>query len=256
MAGKSTEGKTKRTFMDFFWGINKPGMSEEQNAEAKRKRKFWAFWIMIYKAYSIGMFTFIEHLHRAHYTIIHHKIDDLIPFVEIFVIPYWTWFPYLNVPQAVLFFNDNFEEFFTYAVPSVIARTVFYTVSLIWPNGLDIRLKEMPRHNFCTKLVELLWAVDPPVNVTPTIHVHDTLLSMVAVTKNAHVPKFIKFVYNVWGILICLAVAFVKQHSVIDVAMALVMFAFLYWFAYKSNIVRNLYKKVERSRFLRNPKSN
>jgi hypothetical protein len=44
---------------------------------------------------------------RANVTDMYMKLDDMIPFCELFVIPYFIWFAYIAVGYVFLFFNKN-----------------------------------------------------------------------------------------------------------------------------------------------------
>ena len=50
---------------------------------------------LIYAALYMVWFMALEKHTFSHYSIIHTAVDDLIPFNEIFVIPYYTWFLYV-----------------------------------------------------------------------------------------------------------------------------------------------------------------
>ena len=57
--------------------------------------------ILIYAPIYMIWFIFLEKHTFAHYSVIHTAIDDMIPFQEIFVIPYYAWFLYVSVTIAI-----------------------------------------------------------------------------------------------------------------------------------------------------------
>ena len=56
--------------------------------------------VLYFVTYFIWFYV-LEHVDRLHYTVIHTDIDDRIPFVEAFIIPYDMWFLY--VALVILF---------------------------------------------------------------------------------------------------------------------------------------------------------
>ena len=139
-------------------------------------------------------FFLIEHWRRAHYTVIHTAVDDHIPFMEIFIIPYAFWFIYMAAFGLYVFFVDErcYHELCTFLA---IGMTVFVIISAVFPNTLMLRPAVMPRSNVFTAMCSLLYRIDTPTNVTPSIHV-----------------------YNSLGVI--LSTMFLKQHSFSDVIMA------------------------------------
>lgn len=54
--------------------------------------------------------------------------------------------------------------------------TIFIVVSVIYPNGLDIRPKQLGHSNIALILVDLLYKIDTPTNVLPSIHIFNLLV--------------------------------------------------------------------------------
>ena len=51
--------------------------------------------LLMYGALYITWFSIIEKHRFSHYAVIHTVIDDKIPFVEAFIVPYYLWFFYV-----------------------------------------------------------------------------------------------------------------------------------------------------------------
>lgn len=188
----------------------------------------------------------------SQYHIIHSKLDDIIPFNELFIIPYASWFFYINVSSHILaIVFGEIQEVFRFEVFTVIGELVFLLTSTFWPNGLDIRPKVMPRDNALVRLVWSFYRVDPPINVTPTIHVYSTIAAMIAGTHMKKVPKLPRYIYVYWGVLICVSVVFVKQHSVVDVAGALIMAVVVYPICYRTDFPLRFYRKFINRKILK-----
>ena len=62
-------------------------------------------WILSYFIIYLLWFKSVETTVTSHFHVIHTALDDMIPFCEIFVIPYFLWFAY--VAWGVIFFALN-----------------------------------------------------------------------------------------------------------------------------------------------------
>ena len=81
----------------------------------------------------------------------------------------------------------------------------------------------MPRDNILTRICGILYAADTPTNVTPSIHVYNSIAVMIAAVRtDAKLFRswFSKAVMAAIGLSIILATMFLKQHSFSDVVIA------------------------------------
>ena len=100
----------------------------------------------------------------------------MIPFCEIFIIPYLLWFPYVVITVVYfLFRNKNKKEYFQLIFNLMMGMTVFLVVSYIYPNVQYLRPAVFPRSNIFTRLVAELYRTDTPTNILPSIHVFNSL---------------------------------------------------------------------------------
>lgn len=147
--------------------------------------------------------------------VIHSPLDDIIPFCEIFVVPYVFW--YLLIVITLVYFalynTDNFRRFQTFII---ITQVVAMAIYIIFPNVQQLRPEEFARDNIFTQIVSIIYSVDTNTNVFPSLHVAYSLgiASVWLKEKTASLPWKIFVVVAV--ILICLSTAFIKQHSVLD----------------------------------------
>ena len=204
-----------------------------------------------YGVFYLVTFALIENWNRLHYTVIHTAVDDMIPFCEVFIIPYLMWFVYAFGFAFYMFLQDE-KSYHEVAAFLVIGMTVFLAVSVFFPNILLLRPETMPRNNIFTYMVERLYAVDTPTNVTPSIHVYNSLAVMIAVWRtDAKLvrSKMSKILMTVLGFLIILSTMFLKQHSVGDVLSGLALAGIGYSMVYIKGLVvtfRSFDRRVER----------
>lgn len=195
--------------------------------------------MVLYMLFYCAGFLVIENWNRLHYTVIHTVVDDMIPFCEWFIIPYLLWFLYVSGFTIYMLFTDekSYHEICTYLA---IGMTVFLVVSAVFPNILFLRPQTMPRDNVLTRICGILYAADTPTNVTPSIHVYNSIAVMIAAVRtDAKLFRswFSKAVMAAIGLSIILATMFLKQHSFSDVVIATGLALCCYILVYKLEFV-------------------
>ncbi len=203
-----------------------------------RRKRLYHFWPMfLYMLLYLLWFHLIEAIPRTHYLAITLPIDRVIPFVEVFVIPYVSWFMFVAVGIIGCYYADR-DTYDSLCTSLILGMTTFLIVSTFLPNRQPLRLIEMPRDNIFTRMIATLWRSDTPTNVWPSIHVFNTAAVEMAILKSDH-PTFRKPVFRVlltiWSILIILSTVFIKQHSMFDVLTALFLIVVCYIRIYREN---------------------
>ena len=194
--------------------------------------------LIIYMAVYGAWFACLEKAVTHPQTIIHVKLDDYIPFCEVFVIPYFLWFAYVSVVVLYCFFKNK-QEYYRACFFLFTGMTVFLVISTLWPNGQHLRPSVMPRDNIFTTMVAALYKADTPTNLWPSIHVYNSIGAHLAVTHNEKLRKnkVIYFGSLILCISIILSTVFIKQHSCFDVITGILMGAIMYVIVYQLDII-------------------
>ena len=187
------------------------------------------------------------------YHVIHSAIDDEIPFIEYFIVPYLLWFVFIAAVMLYFFFTDV-EGFYRLAKLMFAGMTIFLIVSTLVPNGLNIRPYAFERDNIFVDMVKLLYRADTPTNVMPSIHVYNSLAACIAISQSRALQKHRAVCTGAYVLaaLIIMATMFLKQHSVIDVASAVVMAHMLYQFFYVPEGRQYAERRLSRTAMLQN----
>lgn len=205
--------------------------------------------LVIYMLIYLIWFAYLEKTVTTSYHIIHIRLDDYIPFLEIFVIPYFLWFAYVAFVMLYCFFKDK-NEYYKNCVFLFTGMTVFLIISALWPNGHNLRPYILPNENFLTQMVRALYRADTPTNLWPSIHVYNSLGTHFAVMHCSELRKQKWIRHGSW--ILCLSIilstVFIKQHSVFDVITAFVMAAVMYLVVYQE-------ERLLSGRFARKPDS-
>ncbi len=201
--------------------------------------------IIFYAPVYMIWFIYIEHHTFAHYSIIHTKIDDLIPFNEIFVIPYYTWFVYVSLGLLFFMFSFDVDDYYRNFFFLATGMTIFLVVSTLFPNMHYLRPAVFPRDNIFTSLVQVIYSHDTPTNLWPSIHVYNSIGTMIAVHRSKRFNNVGKIISDFIGISIIVSTLFIKQHSVYDVITAFIMATIFYIVFYQTSILDSFCTRQE-----------
>ena len=203
--------------------------------------------VLVYAIIYLVWFFSLENAHVLHYTEIHTDLDDKIPFLEIFIIPYLGWFAYCAFFLLYFLFKHDLEDYFKNCAFFFIGMTLFLIISSIWPNIQYLRPQVMPRDNIFTYMVARLYKTDTPTNLWPSIHVYNTIGTCIAVINSKRFANNRKVRYGslIFGILIILSTMFIKQHSIIDVLGGMLFAILSNLLVYKSELIVNAFKRYQ-----------
>lgn len=198
-------------------------------------KKYKHAWVLCYFFIYAPWFIWLEKTVTTTYHPVHIWLDDIIPFNEWFVIPYYLWFLFIAATIAYLFFMNK-KEFYRCTAFLFIGMTICLFIYTVWPNGQNLRpdLDTLGRNNIFIEVLRNLYGTDTCTNVCPSIHVFNSIGACIAIfhCKEFFNKKWLRFSTVVLTILICLSTVFLKQHSAMDllcgVGLAIVMYIFVY----------------------------
>lgn len=160
------------------------------------------------------------------------SIDAVIPFCEWFIIPYVLWYPFILFTNVLLARKGTKSEYMYLAIMTIVGMVICLVGNTVFPTEIarDPNLLEnLGRSNILTKLTAFIYACDdPPRVVFPSMHVYGSIVLAAALIKSKNVKSYVKVCGTVLAVLICLSTVFVKQHSVIDLVAAVILFALLH----------------------------
>ena len=159
-------------------------------------------------------------------------LDTKIPFCEYFVPAYYFWFVFLI---GIHFYTGLFDvpAFKKLMYFIMITYTVTSLIYIIYPTKQELRPTEFAGNNIFITVINGLYNFDTNTNVCPSLHV---IGSFAVLFTSWHCKRFRSFWWQLGFIsatvLICLSTVFLKQHSVVDIWVALAVCAVAYPFAY------------------------
>ena len=150
----------------------------------------------------------------------HCALDDMIPFCEGFAVFYVGWYALVfgTLLYTLLYDIEGFKNVSKFII---ITQVIAMACYIIYPSRQDLRPEVMPRDNFLCSLMAFIYSFDTSTGVCPSLHVGYSMGILSVALKNRDIKAIWKLLLAVFVIMICLATAFVKQHSVLDILAAL-----------------------------------
>lgn len=212
----------------------------------KLVKKYGHAWILLYFSIYLPWFAYLEKHVTTQYHVMHSALDDLIPFNEYFVIPYFFWFIYIALAVCWFFFTNR-EDYYKLCIFLFTGMTLSLLVCTLFPNGTDFRPDLDPDKNLFTKAVAALYAADTCTNVFPSIHVYNSLAVHIGIVRSEQFKNCrpVQIVSGIITVSICMSTVFLKQHSIIDVAGAMLLCAAVYPLVYSPGTQRSHEKDQE-----------
>jgi membrane-associated phospholipid phosphatase len=189
-------------------------------------------YLVLYVPVYLIMFAIVELLvpSGSDYWVSYMPLDDQIPFVPAFVIPYCLWYPYLVVTGLYLLVKDR-DNFIRYMLFIILGFTLSLLFCLIFPNGQNLRPAEFEHPNVFTWMLGIVYSADTNTNVFPSMHVIGCMAASVAAWRSASMKR-LRIPSLILAILISASTVFVKQHSFLDIiggaVFGCVLFAIIY----------------------------
>ena len=147
-------------------------------------------------------------------------LDDVIPFCEYFLIFYGGW--YLLIVGSLIYFAlynpDNFKNMSKFIFATQMIAMAIY---IIYPTRQDLRPTEFANNNIFTYIIGTIYKFDTNTGVCPSLHVAYSIGIASTFLKEKSVTKMVKSLIVFFCFMVCISVAFVKQHSVVDIYWAI-----------------------------------
>jgi len=178
----------------------------------------------------------------------HCALDDLMPFNEFFAIFYVFWY-LLVFGSLLVYLLYDIESFKNLSKFIIVTQVIAMACYIIYPTRQDLRPDVFLRDNFLTRTMAFIYSFDTSTGVCPSLHVAYSLGILSVAVKKKDLRRIWKWLIALLVVLISLATAFVKQHSMVDVFWALpvglIAELFVYWKSYWKPRLRRKEKQSE-----------
>lgn len=208
--------------------------------------------IIVYALFYLGFFFYLENRTAESYHIIECRIDRMIPYCSVFIMPYLLWFPYQFTLLGYFFMGGlDHKEFYRFMIYICGGMTCFLLVSWLYPNVLELRPVLLPDGSVFDRMVQGLYLIDTPTNVLPSIHVFNSVVFHITFCRRVgrRTGCGQKSLSLVLITLIIISTVLIKQHSVIDIALGFVMAGIGYLLIYQRMLRRVVLARLEKRSF-------
>ena len=156
------------------------------------------------------------------HTLIHMAVDDYIPLLKVFIIPYVSWYPFIMLVPFIFAFRDG-DDFWRLLISFFGGTYLCLVYITFFPTGIDFRPDSIPGSDPLAWMVNLLYKLDRPVNVFPSLHCYGALVLGVGVACAKRVKPIVRISVLLWSLVICASTVFVKQHSLADLIAGIII---------------------------------
>ena len=100
--------------------------------------KYKHVWTLLYFPVYLAVFFWLENRSVSKYHVVQSTLDSHIPFLEIFIIPYFLWFGFVALGVVYFFFKDV-KDYYRLIAFLYSGMTIFLIWSYVYPNRLFLR---------------------------------------------------------------------------------------------------------------------
>lgn len=138
------------------------------------------------------------------------KIPFLPPFIVVYVLSYCQW-----VLVLWLTTRESMDVFFRASATEILGKIIVIPIFLIFPTAM-VR-PEITGSGLFDWLTQLIYTLDTPDNLFPSLHCYDSWLCLRCVCRMQKVPGWFKWANGIFSLLVFASVVLVKQHLVLDI---------------------------------------
>ena len=208
--------------------------------------------IIVYALFYLGVFFYLENRTADSYHIIECRIDRMIPYCSVFIVPYLLWFPYQFVLLGYFFMGGlDHKEFYRFMAYICGGMTCFLLVSWLYPNALELRPALPLDGSVFDRMVQGLYLIDTPTNVLPSIHVFNSVVFHITFCRRLERGTGLRWkqLSLVLVTLIVISTVLIKQHSVIDLVLGFVMAGIGYFMIYQRMLRRVVLERLAKQSY-------
>ncbi len=177
--------------------------------------------------------------------------DDYIPFLEIFVIPYLMWFAFLVLTHlyTLLYDIELYKKLIKFIIITYTTATLIFLIfpnAFATPDGVSLRpdLNTFPRQNIFTDIMQWFYTTDTPTNVAPSLHVVGSFACMFTILHSPRLKnKIFRAIIIIITVLISISTVFLKQHSILDVVLAIPICVIAEIICFAPHLIPNPFKR-------------
>lgn len=166
-----------------------------------------------------AMYAWVNRPNQEVFTLIT-AVDDAIPFVKYFALPYSIWIFYIYVCVVYFFFKEPavyYRSLLTYTICALICYGIYSVFQTTVPRPF------ITGNDVFSELMRFIYNRDQPFNCFPSIHCFSSYMVMRMIWTSSFRNKVNVTLITSMSSLIILSTLFVKQHVILDVISAILL---------------------------------
>lgn len=208
----------------------------------KKNEKFKPLLIPLLLVSFQGLSFLFVKLFQSNIHIISNSIDDKIPFINYFIIPYCFWYVMLFTMPYFLYNKDK-NSLCKYLASYIICVLITDVFFIIYPTGV-IR-PDLLNNNVLNIITNIIYYIDTPaVNCMPSMHCAISMLFILSACTSKKFNTTFKLLVTIISILIMLSTLFIKQHVLIDLITGNILMTIIFIFVNYNKKLVNKTKKL------------
>lgn len=170
-------------------------------------------------------------------------LENVIPFQPAWIIVYFGCFLFWGA-NYILISRRGKEEWFRFLWADLCAELVCGICFILMPTT-NIR-PEVMGTDLASQLVMLLYQVDPPQNLFPSIHCMVSWFCFIGVRSDRRIPLWYRGFNCVFALAVCASTLFLKQHCIPDVFAGILLAEVTYAIAQRTEFYRPIQRLLLR----------
>ena len=171
--------------------------------------------------------------------------DRAVPFVPAWIYVYLVCYIFWIVNYIMVSRVCDKDRFYRFITAELMAKTVCLVCYLLLPTT-NLR-PAVTGDGFASLLVKMVYAIDLPSNLFPSIHCLVSWMCWVGIRGNQKVPLAYRLFSLLFALAICASTQFTKQHYIADVIGGLAAAEGCWWLAARAGIwmrVQQIFTKI------------
>lgn len=174
--------------------------------------------------------------------LIGNKIDEYIPFILIFIIPYVFWYLMLFIMPYKMYQKDK-TNFYKYTITTIITVIIANIIFIIYPT--IVNRPELTGNNILVIITNLIYQIDTPaLNCFPSLHCAFSMLFILHICTSKKQTKEFKLFTLISSILVMASTLLIKQHVFIDLVAGDILATIVYLIVKNENKLTNKVKQL------------
>lgn len=170
-------------------------------------------------------------------------LEEIIPFQPAWIIVYFGCFLFWGA-NYILISRRGKEEWFRFLWADLCAELVCGIFFILMPTT-NIR-PEVTGTDLASQLVVMLYQVDPPQNLFPSIHCMVSWFCFIGVRLDRRIPLWYRGFNCMFALAVCASTLFLKQHCLPDVFAGILLAEATYAIAQRTEFYRPIQRLLLR----------